>query len=79
MQSKANPQINEGRNGSVYKRDCPGFLSKFFPGGRLLVILLGLSESRERVKSAHVHFNLHGFIAIVIYGVGYCILNEKMS
>jgi len=37
-------------------------------------ILMGVTESGEWVKFAHVHFNLLGFMAMMIYGVGYFIL-----
>jgi hypothetical protein len=37
-------------------------------------IWMGLAETSETVKFAHVHFNLLGFMAMMIYGVGYFIL-----
>ena len=37
-------------------------------------ILMGVTESGEWVKFAHAHFNLLGFMAMMIYGVGYFIL-----
>ena len=40
----------------------------------VLGIWMGLAETREWVKFAHVHFNLLGFMAMMIYGVGYFIL-----
>ena len=39
-----------------------------------LGLWMGLAETREWVKFAHVHFNLLGFMAMMIYGVGYFIL-----
>ena len=35
---------------------------------------MGIAETTEQVKFAHVHFNLLGFMAMMIYGVGYFIL-----
>ena len=40
----------------------------------ILGIWMGLAETGESVKFAHVHFNLLGFMAMMIYGVGYFIL-----
>jgi len=40
----------------------------------ILGIWMGLAEIGESVKFAHVHFNLLGFMAMMIYGVGYFIL-----
>ena len=40
----------------------------------ILGIWMGLAETGEWVKFAHVHFNLLGFMAMMIYGVGYFIL-----
>ena len=40
----------------------------------VLGIWMGLAETREWVKFAHIHFNLLGFMAMMIYGVGYFIL-----
>jgi len=37
-------------------------------------IWMGMAETPELVKFAHVHFNLLGFMAMMIYGVGYFIL-----
>jgi len=37
-------------------------------------IWMGMTEATESVKFAHVHFNLLGFMAMMIYGVGYFIL-----
>lgn len=37
-------------------------------------IWMGASETAEWVKFGHVHFNLLGFMAMMIYGVGYFIL-----
>ena len=39
-----------------------------------LGIWMGMDEAGELVKFAHVHFNLLGFMAMMIYGVGYFIL-----
>jgi hypothetical protein len=39
-----------------------------------LGIWMGMAETTESVKFAHVHFNLLGFMAMMIYGVGYFIL-----
>jgi hypothetical protein len=39
-----------------------------------LGIWMGMGEAGELVKFAHVHFNLLGFMAMMIYGVGYFIL-----
>jgi hypothetical protein len=35
---------------------------------------MGMADTPEWVKFAHVHFNLLGFMAMMIYGVGYFIL-----
>jgi hybrid cluster-associated redox disulfide protein len=40
----------------------------------ILGIWMGLAETGESVKFAHVHLNLLGFMAMMIYGVGYFIL-----
>ena len=40
----------------------------------ILGLWMGLAETGESVKFAHVHFNLLGFMAMMIYGVGYFIL-----
>ena len=40
----------------------------------ILGIWMGLAETGESLKFAHVHFNLLGFMAMTIYGVGYFIL-----
>ena len=40
----------------------------------VLGIWMGMAETTEWVKFAHVHFNLLGFMAMMIYGVGYFIL-----
>jgi len=40
----------------------------------VLGIWMGLADTREWVEFAHVHFNLLGFMAMMIYGVGYFIL-----
>ena len=40
----------------------------------ILGIWMGLAETGEWVKFAHIHFNLLGFMAMMIYGVGYFIL-----
>jgi cbb3-type cytochrome oxidase subunit 1 len=37
-------------------------------------IWMGMAETTEWVRFAHVHFNFLGFIAMMIYGVGYFIL-----
>jgi hypothetical protein len=37
-------------------------------------IWMGMFETTEAVRFAHVHFNLLGFMAMMIYGVGYFIL-----
>jgi hybrid cluster-associated redox disulfide protein len=39
-----------------------------------LGVWMGMAETTEAVKFAHVHFNLLGFMAMMIYGVGYFIL-----
>ena len=39
-----------------------------------LGIWMGMGNDTEFVKFAHVHFNLLGFMAMMIYGVGYFIL-----
>jgi hypothetical protein len=39
-----------------------------------LGIRMGMAEATETVKFAHVHFNLLGFMSMMIYGVGYFIL-----
>jgi len=39
-----------------------------------LGIWMGLAETGEWVKFAHVHFNLLGFMAMMIFGIGYFIL-----
>jgi hypothetical protein len=40
----------------------------------VLGIWMGTTETGEWVKFGHVHFNLLGFMAMMIYGVGYFIL-----
>jgi hybrid cluster-associated redox disulfide protein len=40
----------------------------------ILGVWMGLAETGESVKFAHVHLNLLGFMAMMIYGVGYFIL-----
>jgi len=40
----------------------------------ILGIWMGLTETQEWVKFAHVHFNLLGFMAMMIFGIGYFIL-----
>jgi hybrid cluster-associated redox disulfide protein len=40
----------------------------------ILGIWMGLAETGEWVKFAHVHFNLLGFMAMMIFGIGYFIL-----
>jgi hybrid cluster-associated redox disulfide protein len=37
-------------------------------------IWMGMAETTEWMRFAHVHFNLLGFMAMMIYGVGYFIL-----
>jgi len=37
-------------------------------------IWMGMSEAGELMKFAHVHFNLLGFMAMMVYGVGYFVL-----
>jgi hypothetical protein len=37
-------------------------------------IWMGVTETAEWVKFAHVHFNLLGFMAMMIFGIGYFIL-----
>jgi len=39
-----------------------------------LCIWMGMGEPAETVKFARVHFNLPGFMAMMIYEVGYFIL-----
>jgi len=39
-----------------------------------LGIWMGMTETAEWVRFSHVHFNLLGFMAMMIYGVGYFIL-----
>jgi len=48
-------------------------LMYFFLAG-LLGILMGAGEAPDWVWFGHVHFNLLGFMAMMIYGVGYFIL-----
>ena len=40
----------------------------------IMGIWMGLAETGEWVKFAHVHFNLLGFMAMMIFGIGYFIL-----
>jgi hypothetical protein len=37
-------------------------------------IWMGMAETAEWVKFAHIHFNLLGFMAMMIFGIGYFIL-----
>ena len=46
----------------------------YFLLAAILGIWMGLAETGESVKFAHVHFNLLGFMSMMIYGVGYFIL-----
>lgn len=46
----------------------------YFLLAAILGVWMGLAETGEWVKFAHVHFNLLGFMAMMIYGVGYFIL-----
>jgi hypothetical protein len=46
----------------------------YFVLAAVMGIWMGMTETGEWVKFAHVHFNLLGFMAMMIYGVGYFIL-----
>ena len=40
----------------------------------ILGIWMGLAETGEWVRFGHVHFNLLGFMAMMIFGIGYFLL-----
>lgn len=46
----------------------------YFLMAAVLGIWMGLADTGEGVRFAHVHFNLLGFMAVMIYGAGYFIL-----
>jgi len=46
----------------------------YFFWAAVVGIWMGMAETTEWMRFAHVHFNLLGFMAMMIYGVGYFIL-----
>jgi cbb3-type cytochrome oxidase subunit 1 len=46
----------------------------YFAAGAFLGMWMGIGSAPDWAWFAHVHFNLLGFMAMMIYGVGYFIL-----